>query len=524
MRNRNRRAFRTLHLATLLGVTAVGIQACGEDSATGLPTSARSFTLSPAPAAVAVLQGGDGESTIAITRAGGFTGSVALAVTGAPAGVTATISPTTTTGATATLLVSTTAAAPAGSVALTITGAAVGLPDQTTTTTVTIAENKGGTGNVIVDFSPCPVTNRPVWFAAQDGAGAWTQVLGVADVYRFNVASAKGGYAFVSRDARTLLTVSLGTQGELTGAAISPCGSPPSALKTVSGTVAGLGAGDVAYVGLGGPNSDPEGGPITPSAPSFTLARVPDGPQDLIAFRTSPAALGARGRMIIRRDQNVADNGAVGVVDFDGPESFAPSAAVVTVAGSGAPSGHFMSYYAGASCSHYDLYDGPATSANFPVYGVPASQQRATDFHTITVFASNPIRVAVESFHTLADRVVALPAALPAPTITTPSGGHKRVQASLTLPADYQASLQLWFYNQDGTAHVTASSGWLGGATATLAVPDLSAVTGWRSSFLPPTGASVFWFLTASGANSAASGGSCEENARFVTAYLDGRA
>lgn len=523
--NRIRSASRLTRAAALiLGVSSTGGQACGGgDGATEpTPTAAGTFTLSAAPATVPILQGGGGESTIAIVRSGGFTGSVALAVTGAPVGLTATISPSSAAGTTATLIVTTVATVAASSVTLTITGTAAGQSDQTTTATVAITPSTGGTGNVTLDFSACPATSRPTWFVYQDGAGAWTQIIGSADVYRFNVASDKGGYAFVSQGSGRTLTVSLATQAELAGSTISRCDLRSVGPKRLSGTVTGLGPGDVAYLGMGGPNPDPEGGPI---ATSFILTGIQDGNQDLIAYRSNPSAFGPRERVIIRRDQDIANNGTLGTIDFDAAESFAPATATVTVTGTGsAQVGHYMAYYAGTGCSYYDLYGHSNSGVDFTMRGIPGAQQRATDFHWITVYAPDFSRYAVESFHTLADRSIAFPAPLPAPTITTPPGGHKRLQAALTLPSEYHTSLSLWLFLGDGVgANVSASFGWLGEATATLSLPDFSAVTGWSRSFLPTSGEPVGWFLAARGANSAAAGGPCAENARFVSAYVSGR-
>lgn len=505
----------------MLGVAIIGIQACGGDGTTGAtaPTSKGTFTLSAAPSTVPVLQGGSGESTITIVRSGGFTGSVALAVTGAPAGLTATITPSTTSGTTATMVLTTVAAVVAGSATLTITGTAAGRTDQTTTATVAITPNTGGAGNVTIDFSACPTAFKPTWFASQNGDGAWTQILDSADVYRFNVASEKGGYAFVSQGEWTTIIVSLGTQAELVASPISQCEWALAGPKRISGTITGLGAGDVAYLGLGGPNPNAEGGPL-PS--SFVLTGIQDGNQDLIAYRSNPSAFTPRERVIIRRDQNIADYGSLGAVDFDAPETFAPATATATVTGGFGAVGHFMSYYAGAGCSHYDLYDAPTSGVNFTMRGIPGAQQRATDFHGITVYASNPPRSVHETFHTLADRSIVLPAALPAPRITALPGAHARIQAALTLPAEYQTSLRLWAYfgaRSRTTVDMTASLGWLGGLTATLAVPDFSRVTGWRSSFLPPADVPVGWSLAAYGGSI---GGPCMENARFVSAYVSG--
>jgi len=519
-----------------LGLAAcLGIQGCGYDDyeptepaqiATG------TFTISAAPLIVPVLQGGEGESKITLVRNGGFIGSVALAVAGAPPGLTARINPSSTTGTEATLIVTTLASVSATSASLLITATAAGQIDQRTTVTVEIRPpGIDETGNVTVDFSTCPAAGRPIWFAFHDGAGAWTQILGSAHVYRFNIASAKGGYAFVAAVWRGV-TVSLAAQAELTSSTISPCGAavPSLLLKTVSGTLAGLSPGDVVYLGMGGPNPDPEGGPV---ASSFTLSGLQDGNLDLIAYRSSPPEFGTSERVIIRRDQNIANNGTLGIIDFNAAESFAPATATVTVTGAGSvpfKHEHAMSYYAGAACSYYDLYYHSNIGVNdFTMRGIPAAQQRATDFHSIFVHSSsgNSRRYVLESFHTLANRTIALPAALPVPTITTPAGGHRRMQASLTLPPDYQQSLYLDFYYNEprgaaGQGVMTASFAWLGGATATLAFPDFSRVTGWKSSFMPASDASSSWYMSARGANSAGAGGPCVENARFVFASVSG--
>jgi hypothetical protein len=507
-------------------VATIAAPACAGDSGTTPPPThtppiAASFTLS-APKLLTVLQGGGGEATIAITRTGGFAGNVALAVAGAPAGVTATITPSIASGTTATLVVTTSAEAPADTLALTISGTSLGQSDRTISATVAITPYTGGTGNVSLDFASCPTSKKPIWVAYQDGDGAWTQILGTSDAYRFNVASARGGYAFVSRDLTATLTVWLATRAELTRSTNLPCGVLAGAQKQLSGTVTGLGGGEVAYVGLGGTYSDPEGGPV---AGPFTLFGVHDGSQDLIAYRSSAAAFSTRERVIVRRDQNIANNGTLGMLDFDGGEPFAPATASVTVTGIGSSqAAHYMAYYAGAQCSYYDLYDDASIGGSFLMRGIPSPHQRPSEFHGLMVYAPNPTRYALETFHTIADRVVALPAPLTAPTITAPPGGHKRIQVSLTLPDEYQESLYLALFFQRAAAYMTASIGWLGGASATLALPDFSVVTGWSGSFLPTSDASSRWFMAATGSNVVRvdARSTCVENGRFVSAYTNG--
>jgi hypothetical protein len=84
------------------------------------------------------------------------------------------------------VLTSTTATAAHGSV-LTITATAPGRSDRNKVVHVRVSDVVIGVGNVTVDFSLCAAEDRPVWFASQDGSGPWTQVIGAAGVYRFEV-------------------------------------------------------------------------------------------------------------------------------------------------------------------------------------------------------------------------------------------------------------------------------------------------------------------------------------------------
>jgi sugar lactone lactonase YvrE len=80
-----------------------------------------SFTVSAAPASVAVIQGGTGISTITVTGQSGFTGSVTLAASGLPSGVTASFATNPTTG-TSLLTLTASSIAPAGTTTVAIIG------------------------------------------------------------------------------------------------------------------------------------------------------------------------------------------------------------------------------------------------------------------------------------------------------------------------------------------------------------------------------------------------------------------
>lgn len=81
------------------------------------------FTLSTAPPALDVPQGGNGLLAVNLARTGGFAGEVALSLQGAPAGVTGTFLPNPAAGSTASLTVTVGAAVAPGSYTLTVQGA-----------------------------------------------------------------------------------------------------------------------------------------------------------------------------------------------------------------------------------------------------------------------------------------------------------------------------------------------------------------------------------------------------------------
>jgi hypothetical protein len=491
-------------------------------------TASGSYTLSATPAAVSVNQGASGTSTINVTRTGGFAGNVALAVTGAPAGVTATLSPTSTTGNTSTLTIAAAAGATTGAATLTITGTATGLANQTTTVALTVGTS-GGSGNVTLDYSACTGASaslKPIWVAAQDGTGAWTRVTATNDVYKFNVTSGKGGFAVATQSGgSTTVSVSLFTQAELTSAPEVFCTTPST--RSATGTVAGLGASDAATISMGDASQT-----VVASAPSFTLNNMLTGQQDLVGYRTNfLAGPAATDRAVIIRDLNPPSGGSVGTVDFNGSAAITPVPGTITVTGGAAGDTYsfIMSYLTGANCTSATLYfSAGGTSPSLSAFGIPAASQRSTDFHQILLSETSSgtsSRGVFESFHTFGNRSIAVGAVLPTPTVTSLTAPYKRLQAALSIPSDYQTSASLEYSQTTKFADVTASFGYLGGSTATLAFPDLSGVAGFDATWLPASGASVSTSVTVAGANVAITSpvfSFCSEGLRFKFASFSG--
>src|SRR5437870_10655358 len=119
-----------------LGLVAgvVVVVGCGTKESTG---PAADYTLSLAPAALTIVQGATGNTTVTITRTN-FTDAVTLSLGGAPTGVTGSFNPAAPTGTSATLTVSVGATVVPGVYNLTVNGS--GSPgNRSTPLTLTVS-------------------------------------------------------------------------------------------------------------------------------------------------------------------------------------------------------------------------------------------------------------------------------------------------------------------------------------------------------------------------------------------------
>ena len=251
----------------------------------------------------------------------------------------------------------------------------------------------------------------------------------------------------------------------------------------------------------------------------FVISGVPSGPVDLVAFLSNPLNPNATARAILRRDLAIESNGVL-AIDFSSTEAFDAVGATARVRGTTALVDASLGFLTGAACRLHVLQYDQASRPSFA----------CTEFH--------PRRSVLETFTSSssahpesASIVKRVKASAPSPIARSNCLRHfpshhyftarryKRLQASLVLPAEYNSTLSF----SAGRSHVTASSGWLGGTTVTLAVPDFSAVTGFRSDLQSPiSGPVLSWVLNAQGRNAAAANGACAEGARFVNAQVIG--
>jgi hypothetical protein len=484
------------------------------------------FTIALNPTSLSMVQGAAGNTTVSINRTGGFAGAVTLAVEGAPTGLGSNFTPNNTTGTSSVLGLSAGASLAAQTYTVTIRATAAGLPDRTATLPVTVTTSGGGGGGNVSVSIGCLL---PVWFAYRDGTGPWTPVTGSAGVFTFNISQSKGGFVFATSNPPSgMLNVLLMSRAELTAGPLTFCPTGPTSTKFVNGTVAGLGAGDIAHLSLGGASGSASvnGG--------FSILGIATGPQDLIGFRhnrtVDQGGAGNPDRGIIRRDLDPANAASLPVLDFTASESFAAATATVNVTNLAGGEGltHTMGYRSGASCSFGSLYTfgGTTTPATFPITGIPAAQQRGTDIHQINVVATDGAsgsRLVQESFTALANRSVTLPPGIN-PTITTLGGNYKRLQSVHEVPAVYTTGTILTYisFAPVRTVTITASSAWLGGTAATIGLDDFTGLAGWNASYAPASAATGTWSVQVNGSNISGAANLCRPDGRTISANRSG--
>lgn len=473
---------------------------------TGGATAGASFTFGTTPLPVTA-GGASNTSTVTIARTGTFApnGALNLALTGAPAGLTASIAPSSNvTGATATVTAQASGAVAAGTYNLTLTGTGTGIPNATGTLPVVVSAPSGG-GNFSVAFC---TADAPVWVAQQDNNGAWTRVLASAgSTYQFSFPSGKGGVAFVDTvGTGTDLTVVYGTVAEFSGlggsANFNGCGT-----KNVTGTVANVGAAELATVSLGFSSASTFQG--LPAFPAFTIQNVPDGSLDLVATRTDATTFAAN-KVILRRGLNVT---SLPVLDFNAAEAFAPVTANVTVTGLGTDEASIISSYGGVygsrtigNLSFLDSYT--SASGAVPYTAIPVAQlTNPLELSRLYAFSDDAVnsdfeRTAGVYFRTPAAKTIAIGPKLNTPTVTkNVTGAYAWPRVVLTSQTQYNRLFSANYDQTTRSANVFATAGYYGAAPTTwdVTLPDLSGVTGWTATWGLAGGSSIEWAVSVDG-------------------------
>lgn len=218
------------------------------------------------------------------------------------------------------------------------------------------------------------------------------------------------------------------------------------------------------------------------------LSNVGQGPLTAIAFNFGTPRLG-----IIRRDQNITNGGALAPLTSPSGEVFTQASASVSIPGATKLGMRYVPE--GNGCTSQRLYD-PSATTTTTIYGVPASAQRAGDVHLLSASTADGQTV-FTYFHTLAAPSLSFGGALSGTAITAGSSTvFKQLHASATLSSSYN-ELDLLYSDPDHAIAITSTPAYAGGQTVTLTMPDLTTVSGYQTSWLPPLASSVASGLSA---------------------------
>jgi hypothetical protein len=413
---------------------------------------------------------------------------------------------------TATLNIAATSAVAVGNYPVTISATGTGITGaQTAVLYVQVTSAAGGSGNIAFSFATCDPSEVPVWAAAQNGTGAWTNVTrGANNTFTFPV-GATGGIAIVTKDAAGFSTnVIYGSQADLTALAL---GNQCRGLNASTGTTRLTGT----VTGTGGPAAHSlvsVGGAFTlhPTiqGSGFTLDSAPAGTRDLLAasYINDANDFSAISRILLRRKLNYTST--IPALAFFGTEDFVPAGGRVGFTNTGSDKVVAQVSFVTANGATAPFVTTTATTlVRVPYVGIPDAILRPEDLHIITVAATpasgSSSRVAILLRHSVSVDVdtVTFGPALNQPTISSIGAApYLRLRAQLASQATYGAAAHARYVQTANTAAVAMTAGYAGNTPANwvLDVPDLTSA-GYDPSWGLQSGTSLSWEVFAAGGN-----------------------
>ncbi|HZI28769.1 MAG TPA: hypothetical protein VFD64_11445 [Gemmatimonadaceae bacterium] len=438
-------------------------------------TVAPAYELSLVPPALTIVAGTSGNTTVNITRTNLIAG-VALQLVHPDPGIAGVFTPSPAMNSSA-LVVSVASSVSPGIYLLDIAGTATGLAGRTARLTLTVAPPPPAGNNV--DYQFCDPLDAPVFFARQDGAGAWQAVAGVTAAgitrFAFNVASGHGGVMMVFRSsseasgARRLSAsrpatklrgrlvkrqpvaaqaavvdlyetfVFFGSTAELTADGVDTC-APTLPVKTMRGTVTGVAPGQYGVVSLGGVTTYFDG---AASTNPVTFEGVKDGLIDFIGSRIVTPGL-PPDRALVFRNLNIADGGSVPTtIDFNSNAAIVPATATATITGAAGDSLEVFVELVTPTVQQLFWSDlKPSQVSTRPWAGLGPAAMVTGEFHNVLVFASaalsDDFRYSSKSVTAVANESIAFgPPANAVATSLLASGTYPRFRFTGTLPAEY---------------------------------------------------------------------------------------
>lgn len=489
-------------------------------------------------------KGWSGYGVVNITRTNGFTGAVNVAVTPLLGSVGSAIVATPATVGAGDAATNLFALAADGTVpgvyAATVRATAPGFAEQQAQ--VRLRVSAPSTGAIAWTF--CSASRVPRYFAVRDGNGAWQHVIpdGPAaatattpTAFRFSLSQPTGAVAMVNLGEKTSTSpliqgfrweVYYMTAAEIADRASRECTLHPDATtRRATGSLTGYQSFDAVVVSasrkaIGFAGST--GGAST----TVTVQNLQPGPFDLFMTRSSFSNGGSvpivPQRLLLRRGLDPTSGGTLAPMDFT-TEGVAPVTGVITMGNTNGETFYSISNFLTADGLNALFHAaGTYTATSRAWYGVPANKLLAGDLHQFVATTNNvSARRAVIAYGaTVTSRSLDFGPALSAPNVAAgTTTAPWLVRATGTLSSDYanRASMYLRESIADPRAMmITATRGWLGAGNAyDVAVPDLSAATGFTAFWNLRRGAAVRWTVTGGEGDP----GSADETFCILTGY-----
>lgn len=465
-------------------------------------TSASFIEVALAPSTVSIPQGGVGSTTLNITRTS-YPGLVHLVKSNLPANVTVDFVPPAVNGNESAINVSVGPSVPTGTYQITIHASGLDIAEVTTILTLTVTAATGG-GNVTFTF--CAQSGMPLWLAHRNDNGPWTQVTDVGGVYQFQI-DTRGVVAWVLPDGggKTELYVAYGSRQELIGRGANFCVGNGGA-KTINGSVANLGAAEIAQVYLGTSSASVVGAFPMP----FVLNDVEDGVLDLVATRNVISGAGiAANAIVLNRDINPANNATLSPIDLASGHTLTNQTATVNfLGGDHAMASILFRTKNGTSVPLFAA--APTASSSQPWRGVPPDGTVDGDFHIQSIVATPPgvltgfpFRSFTQFNRSASDRTYNLPDAIATlPTFTfNGSAPYVTFTSSWNIEGEYNDVWSMNLVPASGSVSaviISGGAGYFGSFNPVqLAIETFGA--GFNPAWGLQPGIMVNWYFTANG-------------------------
>ena len=342
----------------------------------------------------------------------------------------------------------------------------------------------------------------PIWVAFRDGDGSWEQALpevsGSRTAFRHVLTSERAAIASLMPGFAgefTVLRVLYGTPAELSAEGDTTAAScVVDGGKSLRGSVSGVDMTQLAVVNVGTSVRTA----VNPRLGlDFSVESVPNGPQDLLAARTTDGP--SPTRLILRRDLDLPDGSLMPGLDFESSEAFDVMTANVTYENLG---GDAAVNFTRLITRHGDfpipLLPVTTTRTTQPYAGLPPGKLLAGDLQQLHVSANGTaFRTANVFFRVPVARTVRLGDPIARPSITAiASDGTLRPRARFVSQPDYDRVTSVVYQQPARPAFVLTSMTPAYAARSggyTLDVPDLSAVAGFDASWALRPGLITTW-------------------------------